>query len=234
MPPASDTPNSRPPIPILHLDEGFVAVSKPGGLLVHRTKESTDRVFLLQELRNQLGRHVFPVHRLDRGASGAMLLAFTGEDARLLQQSLESPEALKEYLVLVRGSTSATFEVDRPLRSENGTPQAARTAFVKIAEFSRLSLLRARIFTGRRHQIRRHLSHEAHQVLGDTSHGKGRINQFFRDTYGLPRLCLHAARLELTHPRTAERLVLNAPLPDDLRSFLERLPDCPRDIVDRL
>jgi len=110
MPPASDTPNSRPPIPILHLDEGFVAVSKPGGLLVHRTKESTDRVFLLQELRNQLGRHVFPVHRLDRGASGAMLLAFTGEDARLLQQSLESPEALKEYLVLVRGWTATQYE----------------------------------------------------------------------------------------------------------------------------
>lgn len=223
-----------PPTPkfdVLHLDECFVAVSKPPGLLVHRTREASDQVFLLQELGAQLGRFLYPAHRLDRATSGVITFAFSGEDARLLQMSLNGGETRKEYLALVRGSTPEEWEDDRPLSNKAGVKQAARTSFRRLAEFSRSSLLRARLFTGRRHQIRRHLAHKAHQVIGDTSHGKGRINQFFRDNYGLPRLFLHAERLEMPHPRTGDPLAIHVPLATDLREFLERLPDCPRELI---
>lgn len=219
-----------PEIQVLHIDESFVAVSKPGGLIVHRTGESQDTVFLLQELGAQLGRFLYPVHRLDRAASGVMTFAFTSEDAKLLQALLGADDARKEYVVLARGSTPEAWEEDRSLKNDAGISQPARTAFERIAEFSRLSLLRARIFTGRRHQIRRHLARRAHQVLGDSTYGKGRINQFFRETYGLPRLFLHAALLEIRHPRTGERLTIRAPLEEDLREFLGRLPDCPAEL----
>lgn len=209
----------------------MVAVSKPGGLIVHRTRESSDRIFLLQELGAQLGRFLYPIHRLDRASSGVIVFAFSSESAALLQASLSSPEARKEYLVLVRGSTPDRWESDGALSNENGVPQEARTAFEKMAEMSRCSLLRARIFTGRRHQIRRHLARAAHQIIGDTSYGKGRINTFFREAYGLPRLFLHAERLEIAHPVTGERLAIRAPLASDLREFLLRLPDCPRELV---
>ena len=222
------------PFHVLHRDEALVAVSKPGGLIVHRTPESTDRVFLLQELGAQLGRFLYPVHRLDRAASGVIVFALSSEAAAMLQAALQSPDARKEYLVLARGSAPGRFEVDRPLKNENGTPQEARTSFEKLAEMSRASLLRARIYTGRRHQIRRHLSRSAHQVIGDTTYGKGRINAFLREHYGLPRLFLHAERLEITHPLSGERLVIRAPLAEDLRGFLLRLPDCPVELVQAL
>jgi len=231
MEPAADP---IPPIPLLHLDDDFVAASKPGGLIVHRTRESSDRVFLLQELSAQVGRFLYPVHRLDRAASGAIIFAFSSEAARLLQAALGAEDARKEYLTLVRGSPPERWESADPLKNENGVPQAARTSFERLAEFFRLSLLRARIWTGRRHQIRRHLARAAHQILGDSTYGKGRINAFFRETYGLPRLFLHAESIEITHPRTGARLVLRAPLAEDLRAFVLRLPDCPRELVEGL
>lgn len=221
-------------IKILYSDDHLVAVSKPGGLLVHRTKESTDREFLLQNLAAQVGRFLFPVHRLDRAASGVMMFAWTSEDARLLQQTIVHESTHKEYLVLVRGSTPERWESTRPLSKRKGVQVPAHTRFERVAEFSRLSLLRARIFTGRRHQIRRHLAHESHQVLGDTSYGKGRINQFFREQYGLPRLFLHAHRLEFQHPCRDERVGLRDPLAADLREFLRRLPDCHEALIESL
>ena len=120
---------------------------------------------------------------------------------------------------------------DRPLTGEHGNKQPASSEFERIAEFSRCSLLRVRITTGRRHQIRRHLDGLAHQIIGDTTYGKGRINQWFRENYGLPRMFLHAARLAVAHPATGEPLDLRAPLPDDLRAFLTRLPDVDAELV---
>ncbi|MEM7166700.1 MAG: pseudouridine synthase [Planctomycetota bacterium] len=221
--------SQQPPIEVLYRDQAMVAVAKPGGLLVHRSRESTDRVFLLQLLRDQLGAHLFPVHRLDRATSGVMVFAFSSDDARLLQSALES--ATKDYVVLVRGATASAFDCDRPLRNERGEPQECRSSFVKLAEFSRCSLLQGTIQTGRRHQIRRHLAHAAYQVIGDTTYGKGRINQFFRDEYALPRLFLHSWRLTVCHPRDGRSLQLGVPLAADLTAFLRRLPDVPADVV---
>jgi tRNA pseudouridine65 synthase len=228
----ADSPRSVSPLEILHRDATLVAVTKPGGMLVHRTEEARhDRVFLLQTLARQVGRPLYPVHRLDRAASGAIVFGLSSEDAHRLHQALKAPDARKEYLVLVRGSTPDRWESDRPLTNRRGERRESRSAFEKIAEFSRLTLLRARIYTGRRHQIRRHLHHAAHQVLGDTTYGKGRINRFFREEYGLPRMFLHASTLAFTHPETGRALCLRSRLPHDLRAFLERLPDCDRDLV---
>jgi tRNA pseudouridine65 synthase len=222
------------PLEILYRDDALVAVAKPGGLLVHRTREANDRLFLLQEMRRQLGLFVYPVHRLDRAASGVLVFALSSDDARRLQAALGAADAVKEYLVLARGVTPERWEVDLPLSSDAGVKQPARTSFERLACFSRASLLKARLHTGRRHQIRRHLARSAHQVIGDTTHGKGRINRYLRENYGLPRLFLHAWRLRLRHPRTAAPLCIVCPLAPDLRAFLERLPDYDAAVLERL
>jgi tRNA pseudouridine65 synthase len=216
---------------ILHLDDHVVAVNKPGGLIVHRTRESADRVFLLQELGRDLGRFLFPVHRLDRAASGVLVFALSGQVARKLQESLSAADARKEYLALVRGETADRGRSDRPLTGPRGVRKPACTEYERLATMSRCSLLRVRIRSGRRHQIRRHLAHLHHQLIGDTTYGKGKINRFFRENYGLPRLFLHAAFLSIAHPSGRERLTVRAPLPADLREFLLRLPDCDRGLL---
>jgi len=210
-----------PLIPILHQDATCVVVDKPAGLLVHRSRESTDRTFLLQTVRDQVGARLNPVHRLDRPASGVILLATNGEYARFFQEAMARPDAVKQYLVLVRGETPASFASDRELTSDSGRKQTALTEFERVSVHDGFTLLRARLRTGRRHQIRRHLSHLAHQVVGDTAHGKGRINAWLREEFGLSRLFLHAERLECAHP-DGGRLRVECPLAPDLAAFFER------------
>lgn len=216
----------REEIEVLYRDELCVVVAKPPGMHVHRTPQAgRDRVFVLQTLRDQLGRHLYPLHRLDRATSGVLAFAFSSDACRRLQERLCRADARKEYLVLTRGGTPPRWEYDYPLLNKSKVKQAARTAFERIGYFSRCSLLNARLYTGRSHQIRRHLARQAYQVLGDTSHGKGRINQFFRDNYGLPRMFLHARLLGFRHPVTEAFVRVEAPLPEDLHGFLLRLPD---------
>ena len=222
------------PIGILYQDDDLIVADKPPGLLVHRSRESSDRVFLLQMLRDQVGRYLYPVHRLDRAASGAIAFALSSETARQLQASLTSPTARKEYLALVRGSAADSGEIDRPLTGANGEKKDALTRYEKLGEIYRSSLLRVRIFTGRRHQIRRHLAHLSHQLIGDTTYGKGKINRFLREEHGLPRMFLHCARLEFDHPQGGERVEVRAPLAEDLRSYLLGLPGCPPELLEEL
>ncbi|MDF1660344.1 MAG: pseudouridine synthase [Planctomycetota bacterium] len=219
---------------VLYQDEDVVVVNKPGGLLVHRSSQSSDRIFLLQELRNQLGKHLYPVHRLDRPTSGVIAFAFSSEAARDLQSSLSAEDSSKEYIAFVRGEAPEEGEMTRPLRNDKGEPQPCSTSFKRIAYWSRSSLLKVKITTGRRHQIRRHMAHLALHVLGDTTYGKGRINRAMRENYGLPRLFLHAQRLKLVPFRNNKGLDIRAPLFNDLREFLLRLPDCDPALIESL
>lgn len=222
-------------VPILHLDDDLVVVSKPAHMSVHRgARSEPGERFVLQTVRNQILRHLFPVHRLDRPTSGVLAFALEKEMAARLQANLQADDSEKTYLVLCRGETAAEFTSDRPLTGDDGEKQSARTDFRRLASFSRCSLLEARLHTGRTHQIRRHLDHLAHQVIGDVNHGKGRINRWFREHHGLPRMFLHARRLVFRHPRSDARLDIVDPLPEDLRAFLARLPDFPADLLSSL
>ncbi len=222
------------PIPILYRDECLLAVNKPSGLLVHRSAESSDRVFLLQIVRAQTGAFLYPVHRLDRATSGVVVFALSSDDARELQERMRAPDAVKEYLALVKGEAPLSGVIDRPLTNDAGVPQAALTRFERLACWDGVSLLRVRISTGRRHQIRRHLSHITHQIIGDSTYGKGGINRRFRGEFGLPRLFLHSTLTSFSHPRRNEKIELHAPLPDDLRKVLKRLPGAQEELLNRL
>ena len=213
-------------IEVLHRDDDLVAVAKPPGIFVPPSDLDRTAPALLARVRDEVGRLVHPVHRLDRPTSGVVLFAFTPEGTAALQRALKAPGAVKEYLALARGILPLSGVLCRDLTSASGDRRLfSRTDFVRLAVLAgRSSLLALRPRTGRRHQIRRHLATAAHHLIGDTTYGKGRINEFYRERYGLPRLALHARRIEIDHPRTGERLRVDAPVPADLAEFLARLP----------
>ena len=216
---------------VLHLDEHLVAIDKPPGLLVHRTQLAAhEDEAALQLLRDQLGRPVWPVHRLDRGTSGVLLFALSAEGASLLGAMFEQGRMSKRYLALVRGWPAEDAGlVDHPLARDPEKPSAgqpmldAQTRWRVLeriewpvatdARFSttRVALLEAEPLQGRRHQIRRHLKHIAHPILGDATHGKGPLNRAVAAYLGMNRLWLHAQRLALEHPVSGALLALEAP-----------------------
>jgi tRNA pseudouridine65 synthase len=219
----SDDPAAPPVLHVLHADDDLLVISKPAGMLVHRDERGPWEHVALNTAARQTGRYLYPVHRLDRNTSGVLCFACSPEMAAAAQARLGDEDTIKEYLALVRGETPERFESDRPLTNDRGERRPARTTFERAAVYDRCSLLRVRIHTGRHHQIRRHLNHLGHHVIGDTTHGKGRINRHFREAYGLPRMFLHAHRLVIAHPRTGERLEIVDPLPADLQAVLDAL-----------
>ena len=216
---------------VLHLDEHLVAIDKPPGLLVHRTQLAAgEDEAALQLLRDQLGQPVWPVHRLDRGTSGVLLFALSADVASLLGAMFEQGRMDKRYLALVRGWPSEDDGlVDHPLARDPELPSAgqpmleAQTRWrvlrridwplVIDARFptTRVALLEAEPLQGRRHQIRRHLKHIAHPILGDATHGKGPLNRAVAAYLGTQRLWLHARSLVLVHPVSGAPLQLQAP-----------------------
>jgi tRNA pseudouridine65 synthase len=216
------------PLDLYHLDEHCVAVHKPANLLVHRSPISQDQAFLLQRLRDQLGQRVYPVHRLDRATSGVILFGLSAEAARCLVPQFETREVEKEYLALARGWLDASGTIDHPLRDEEGNnqPQEAVTHYrclhqvelpVAVDRYpsARYSLLAVHPETGRRQQIRKHLKHISHHLIGDTTHGNGKHNRFFREQYGIQRLMLISWRLGFRHPFSGARIRLQAQLEPD-------------------
>lgn len=218
---------------ILYQDQWLVAVNKPAGMLVHRSfldKHETE--FVMQTLRDQLGQHVFPLHRLDRPTSGVLLFALSSDVARLMSEKQHTWQ--KYYVAVVRGYFKQPLYLDYPLVEEldeiadakarqDKPAQAAQTSFWPLAQIelpiatarhatSRYSLVICQPHTGRKHQIRRHLKHLFHPILGDTTHGDGKQNQIFRQHLANQRLLLHALTLRFEHPLLNQPVEIFAPL----------------------
>ena len=211
------------PLSIVYQDDCYVAVDKPPGMLVHRTRIAEADDFVLQRLRNQLRRRVYPVHRLDRPTSGILVFGLSAEHARALGRLFEAREVKKRYLAVVRGYTDTRQRIDYPLREAPGRePQQAVTDFRCLArtevqepvgryDSARYSLLEVFPLTGRMHQIRKHMKHIFHPIIGDTTHGDGRHNELFRRRFNLHQLMLRAVELAFVHPYSGTRVVIEVP-----------------------
>src|SRR5262245_4762502 len=208
---------------ILFRDASVVVVNKPAGLLVHRGWAQDEEVAMTL-VRDLVGAYVYPVHRLDRGASGALAFALTAEAARALGDAFANGAVGKRYLALVRGVPPDHGVIDHPIpRREDGPRVPASTEFRRIESFGRYSLVEAIPRTGRLHQIRRHPKHISCPLIGDVRYGKGEHNRLFREQYGLHRLALHASGLEFSHPADSHRVAIEAPLAADMRAALVAL-----------
>lgn len=204
------------PEQIVYRDEAMVVVDKPAGLVVHRGW-ADDEVALLGLVRDAVGAYVYPVHRLDRGASGVLVFALSSTMARALQEQWTAGTVRKRYLAIVRGVPPDAAEIDHPIpRSEDGPRVPAVTAIRTLHRAGRYAVVAAAPRTGRLHQIRRHLKHISCPLIGDVRYGKGEHNRWFREQHDLHRLALHARSLRLQHPVSGEWLLLTAAVPDDL------------------
>lgn len=230
--------DSTDQIKIIYEDEFLVAINKEAGLLVHRSwLDKGETRFAMQLTRDAVGCHVFPVHRLDKPTSGVLLFAKSSAIARSLSEAFTKHEVIKQYLAVVRGYLPESGTVDYALSFKpdaiadkfadlDKPAQEAVTHWQSLAQIelsfavskkhdtSRYSLVRLTPETGRKHQLRRHMRHIFHHIVGDTSHGDGRHNRFFRSQYGCARMLLHAQSLALSHPITGEPLLLKAGLDD--------------------
>ncbi len=219
---------------ILYSDEVMVAINKPSGLLVHRTAlDRHETAFAVQMLRDQIGRRVWPVHRLDRGTSGVLVFALDPASAHALAAQFAGHTPTKRYVALVRGHPPEAGEIDHPLRrvSDAIDPRGARegaeaielqpalTRYRRLATVelpvavdrypaSRYALVEAWPLTGRMHQIRRHMSHIAHPVIGDSTHGKGVHNRYFASAWSADRLMLACTHMCIRHPASGEEILL--------------------------
>lgn len=207
---------------IIYQDEYLVAINKPHGLLVHRSPIATNAdTFAVQELRNQLDRHVYPIHRLDRKTSGVLLFALDPDTHRQMQQAFEEREVNKDYLAIVRGYTTDSDTIDYALTNDKGKVQEAVTHYhtlerTEIAlpfgkhDTSRYSLVAVKPDTGRMHQIRKHFAHILHPIIGDRPHGCNKQNRLFKEEWNMTTMMLHARALSFHHPVSQKKIQLEA------------------------
>ncbi len=212
---------------ILYDDPNFIAINKPQGMLVHRTRISEDSVFVLQTLRDQIGESVYIIHRIDRATSGVLILGKSSADAESLAELFREKTIEKKYLAIVRGWTDDTGTIDYAVRDQDkpgaellpavshyrtlGRSEVPHAIGNKHAT-ARFSLVEVMPETGRRHQIRKHFAHILHPVIGDKRHGDNKHNTYFWKTLHLPRMLLHARELAFPHPFTGMPVCIQAPV----------------------
>ena len=215
---------------VVYQDPWLVAINKPAGLLVHRSMmDASATEFAIQLLRDQLGQWVQPVHRLDRPTSGVLLFALDKAVANQLMEQFAANAPRKAYLAVVRGFCEGAGTINYDLKREVDAYTQASSAVVQTAlthwicrnrvelplpvgkfATARFSLLELTPETGRKHQLRRHMAHLRHPIIGDTRHGDGVQNRFFREQLHVHRLLLHAHELEFKHPVTGEQILIRA------------------------
>jgi tRNA pseudouridine65 synthase len=226
---------TQEPLEILYEDKWIIAINKPAGLLVHRSSIATNTdVYALQLLRDQVGHHVYPIHRLDRKTSGVLLFAKDKSFVQKIQASLSSEISTKTYYAIVRGYFPNEINVDYDLTNDKGKTQNAITDFKLIStteidlpfgkfNTSRYSLIKAQPRTGRMHQIRKHLNHLRHPIIGDRPHGCNKQNKLFLEKWSLTKMLLHAIKIEIEHPYLGQEITISSPLPQHFNQTIENL-----------
>ncbi|NMP16395.1 tRNA pseudouridine(65) synthase TruC [Thalassotalea sp. Y01] len=235
-----------PKLDILYQDEHLVAVNKPSGLFVHRSYLDRDqKYFALQLVRDLVGQYVYPLHRLDRPTSGVLLFALDQQTARLMGQAFMDKKMDKQYLAVSRGHAPQRGHIDYPLKEKldkigdkyanaEAAEKQAQTDYRRLATATldiavgkypsvRYSLLELSPHTGRRHQIRRHLAHLRHPIIGDINYGDNKQNPFFREHFAINRLMLHAKVLSFEHPYSKQLVTIEAPLDEQWRKLFVEL-----------
>lgn len=219
---------------ILYQDDYLIAINKPSGWLVHRSwLDKQEKVVIMQTLRDQIGQHVYPVHRLDRPTSGVLLFALSSQIANLMATQFAMHQPRKIYHAVVRGYVNQANIIDYPLVEEldkiadkfshkNKPAQSAITHYRPLSQIeipmavgkystARYSLIELKPLTGRKHQLRRHMKHIFHPILGDSKHGDLHQNRAFSEFFAVNRLMLHASDLIFIHPITQQTIIINAP-----------------------
>ena len=231
------------PLLILHQDNDLVAINKPSGLLVHRSPiDKHETRFAVQQLRNQIGQHVYPLHRLDKPTSGVLVFALSSESASFYSQQFREHQIAKTYVALVRGYGPGQMSIHHELSDEaddyagikaGGDAKEALTHVKCLDQFeiplvvdryptTRLSLMQCEPITGRKHQIRRHLKHIGHPIVGDSRHGKGLLNRACEGYFGVGRLWLACTQMVLAR-RDGSELVIDAALAADFQQVLRQI-----------
>lgn len=220
-------------VEILYQDSFLAAMNKPAGLMVHRSEAvGQAEHFALQLMRNHLKQWVYPAHRIDRKTSGVLLFTLDKETDRKLQGCFSRQEVTKTYHAIVRGYTPDESLIDYPLVNEVGKLQDAVTLFSTLArteinlplgkfQTSRYSFIEIFPKTGRMHQIRKHLAHIDHPIIGDRPHGCNKQNKLFKEKWNMDSMMLHASSIEFEHPLTYERVKISAPFPDEFNRILK-------------
>lgn len=220
------------PFSILYLDQSLVAINKPCGYFTHRnSKNYLETQIVMPLLRDQLGQKVYTTHRLDRKTSGVLVFALSNIAQANINHQFAGKMATKVYHAITRGYTPDQGDIDYDLKNEKGQTQSAQTSFttLKKAEMalpsgkfqtSRYSLVELRPSTGRQHQLRKHMAHIFHPILGDRPHGCNKQNKLWKEKYDLTEMMLHASSLVLKHPDTGNRTEINAPLPKEFIRIL--------------
>ena len=230
---------------IIYQDEYIVVINKPSGLLVHRSMlDKHETQFAVQLLRDQIGLYVFPVHRLDRPTSGILVFALSADIARELGEQFASQTVKKTYLAVVRGHIMDKGKIDYALKEKldkiadklansDKPRQQAVTDFNRLDKFelpfavskyasARYSLVQLTPKTGRKHQLRRHLAHINHPIVGDVAHGDGKHNAFIKQQFDFNQLALTCKSLLLKHPVSAAPLFLRCDLDKNILGLLEK------------
>jgi tRNA pseudouridine65 synthase len=229
---------------ILYQDEYLVCINKPSGLLVHKSMIDRHEIyFAMKMLRDQIGQWVYPIHRLDKPTSGVLLFTLDKHTAKLISEQFREKTTKKTYICVVRGYTEASGLIDHALKekldkiadknaSKDKEAQEAITEYERLDtveldfavgryDKTRYSLVKVKPQTGRKHQIRRHMKHISHHILGDTNYGRGEHNIFVRDQFDCHRLLLHALSLEFKHPYSGATLLIDAKLDETFSSILD-------------
>lgn len=226
---------------VLYREDELLAVNKPCGVPVHgsRILEDTPDT-LLTMVRRHEGRLVHAAHRLDRPVSGALLLTTSREMVAYLGRLFENRKVKKCYLAVVRGWVEPKGTISHSLHAPKDVRKAASEAREAVTHYeliakgelpfpvqpypaARYSLVSLYPETGRRHQLRMHMKHISHHLIGDTTYGRGEHNRLFRHELGCRRLLLHAWSLEFRHPVSGRKTRIEAPLDDVFSRVLREI-----------